>query len=209
MAVGVYAVSFGVLAVSAGLTPAQACVMSMLVFTGASQFAFVGVLAAGGGALAAMGPAVVLALRNAVYGLSLAPILPARLRDRALAAHLVIDETTAMARAEDDPARRGARSSPPASACGCAGTPARSPARCSAAGSATRARSGWTRCSRPRSSRCWRPQLRRPGAPVGRARRRADRASRCVPFAPAGVPILAALAGVVPGVLVARRRAHA
>src|SRR5262245_13736696 len=104
VAVGVYGVSFGVLAVAAGMTPAQACVMSMLVFTGASQFAFVGVLAGGGGAFAAMGPAVMLALRNAAYGLSLAPILRGRLRDRALLSHVVIDETTAMARAEDDPA---------------------------------------------------------------------------------------------------------
>jgi branched chain amino acid efflux pump len=91
IAVGVYGVSFGVLAVAAGLSPAQACVMSMLVFTGASQFAFIGVLAAGGGALAASWPAVMLAIRNAAYGLSLAPILPGRLRHRALAAHLVID----------------------------------------------------------------------------------------------------------------------
>jgi len=52
IAVGVYGISFGVLAVAAGLSAAQACVMSMLVFTGASQFAFVGVLAGGGGALA-------------------------------------------------------------------------------------------------------------------------------------------------------------
>src|SRR5919112_5853219 len=104
LAVGVYGVSFGVLAVASGLSSAQACVMSMLVFTGASQFAFVGVLGAGGGALAAMGPAVMLAVRNAAYGLSLAPILPGRLRDRALAAQLVIDESTAMARAEEDPA---------------------------------------------------------------------------------------------------------
>src|SRR6476646_9476042 len=103
IAVGVYGVSFGVLAVAAGLSPAQACVMSMLVFTGASQFAFVGVLAAGGGALAAMGPAVMLALRNAAYGLSLAPILPRRLRERAFLAQFVIDESTAMARAQDDP----------------------------------------------------------------------------------------------------------
>jgi len=62
VAVGVYGVSFGVLAVAAGLSPAQAWVMSLLVFTGASQFAFVGVLAAGGSALAAMGPAVMLAV---------------------------------------------------------------------------------------------------------------------------------------------------
>src|SRR3954447_20657887 len=80
VAVGVYGVSFGVLAVAAGLSPAQAVVMSMLLFTGASQFAFVGVLASGGGgALAATGPAVMLAVRNAAYGLSLAPILRGRL----------------------------------------------------------------------------------------------------------------------------------
>src|SRR6476646_1718298 len=103
IAVGVYGISFGVLAVAAGLSPAQAWVMSLLVFTGASQFAFVGVLAAGGGALAAMGPAVMLALRNAAYGLSLAPILPRRLRERAFLAQFVIDESTAMARAQDDP----------------------------------------------------------------------------------------------------------
>src|SRR5205814_6034690 len=84
VAVGVYGISFGVLAVAGGLSPLQACVMSLLVFTGASQFAFVGVLSAGGGALAAAAPAVMLALRNAVYGLSLAPILPRRLRERAL-----------------------------------------------------------------------------------------------------------------------------
>src|SRR6187399_2349257 len=101
LGVGLYGISFGVLAVAAGLSPAQACVMSMLVFTGASQFAFVGVLAAGGGALAACGPAVVLAVRNAAYGLSLVPILPGRLRDRAILAQLVIDESTAMARAQD------------------------------------------------------------------------------------------------------------
>src|SRR6185503_12462753 len=104
VAVGVYGISFGVLAVASGLSPAQACVMSMLVFTGASQFAFVGVVAGGGAAIAAMGPAVMLALRNAAYGLSLAPVLRGRLRERALAAQLVIDESTAMAQAQDDPA---------------------------------------------------------------------------------------------------------
>ena len=153
------------------------------------------------GALAAIGPAVMLAVRNAAYGLSLAPILPARLRDRALAAQLVIDETHGDGAGPGRPgARRGARSSPPASASGCAGTSARSPARCSAAGSATRARSGSTRCSRPRSSRCWRRSCAGPARPSPR-RRRADRASCCCRSRRPGVPVIAALAGVVPGVL--------
>src|SRR6476661_2911384 len=78
VATGAYAVSYGVLAVAAGLSVAQTCAMSALVFTGASQFAVVGVLGAGGGALAALAPALLLAARNAVYGLALVPVLPGR-----------------------------------------------------------------------------------------------------------------------------------
>jgi 4-azaleucine resistance transporter AzlC len=103
LATGAYAVSYGVLAVAAGLTVAQTCAMSALVFTGASQFAVVGVLGAGGGALAALAPALLLAARNAVYGLALVPVLRGRRGSRALQAQLVIDESTAMARAQDDP----------------------------------------------------------------------------------------------------------
>ena len=44
VATGIYAVSFGVLAVAAGFSVAQTCVMSLLTFTGASQFTFVSVL---------------------------------------------------------------------------------------------------------------------------------------------------------------------
>src|ERR1700745_3626169 len=79
VAVGVYGISFGVLAVASGFRPAQARGMSALVFAGAPEFAFVGGLPGGGGALAAMGPAVMLAVRNAAYGLSLTSILPRRL----------------------------------------------------------------------------------------------------------------------------------
>ena len=78
--------------------------MSLLVFTGASQFATVGVIAAGGSAAAALAPALLLAARNGVYGLSLVPVLRGRLASRALQAQLVIDESTAMARAQDDAA---------------------------------------------------------------------------------------------------------
>ena len=64
--------SFGALAVAAGLSPAQAIASSLLVFTGASQFAFIGVLAAGGGLVAATLPAVILATRNGLYGVAVA-----------------------------------------------------------------------------------------------------------------------------------------
>jgi branched chain amino acid efflux pump len=203
VAVGVYGVSFGVLAVSSGMSPAQACVMSMLVFTGASQFAFVGVLAGGGGALAAMGPAVMLALRNAAYGLSLAPILPPRLRDRAIAAHLVIDETTAMARAEDDPAaarRAFLATGVSVWVCWNAGTLA---GALMGSGIGDPGSLGLDAMFPAAFLALLGPQLRRSGAPVA-AIAGAAIAVALVPFAPAGVPVIAALAGVVPGVLVAR-----
>ena len=100
-AVGVFGVSFGVLATTAGLTVAQACVMSVFAFTGASQFAAVGVLGAGGSLGSAFGSALLLAARNAAYGVALAPTLARRsLGRRLLAAQLVIDESTAMATAQ-------------------------------------------------------------------------------------------------------------
>jgi 4-azaleucine resistance transporter AzlC len=203
VAVGVYGVSFGVLAVASGLSPAQACVMSMLVFTGASQFAFVGVLAGGGGALAAMGPAVMLAVRNAAYGLSLTSILPARLRDRALAAHLVIDETTAMARAQADPG--AARRAFLATGVSVwvfwnAGTLA---GALLGGGIGDPKTLGLDAMFPAAFLALLAPQLRRPGAPVA-AVTAVIIALALVPIAPAGVPIIAALAGVVPGVLTAK-----
>ncbi len=102
LATGAYAISYGVLAVAAGLTVAQTCAMSLLVFTGASQFAVVGVLGAGGSVLAAMAPALLLAARNGLYGLSLVPVLRGRLPARAAQSQLIIDESTAMARAQPD-----------------------------------------------------------------------------------------------------------
>jgi 4-azaleucine resistance transporter AzlC len=199
----VYGVSFGVLAVAAGLSWVQACVMSMLVFTGASQFAFIGVLAAGGGVLAATGPAVMLAVRNAAYGLSLAPILPARLRDRALAAQLVIDETTAMARPKDDPAaarRAFLATGVSVWLCWNAGTLV---GALLGGGLGDPRTLGLDAMFPAAFLALLAPQLRRVGAPVA-AVAGAVIAVVLLPFAPAGVPVIAALAGVVPGLLLAR-----
>ncbi|HYZ99635.1 MAG TPA: AzlC family ABC transporter permease [Acidimicrobiales bacterium] len=100
-AVGAFGVSFGVLATTAGLSVPQACVMSLAVFTGASQFAVVSVLATGGTLASALGSAMLLAARNAAYGVALAPTLAhRRLGRRLLAAQLVIDESTAMSTAQ-------------------------------------------------------------------------------------------------------------
>ncbi|MEO6472527.1 MAG: AzlC family ABC transporter permease [Aeromicrobium sp.] len=97
IATGLYGVSFGAIAASSGLSIAQACAMSLLVFTGASQFAFVGVIAAGGAPLAGAATAILLGSRNLFYGLSLSPHLRLRSLGKAIAAHVVIDESTAMA----------------------------------------------------------------------------------------------------------------
>lgn len=102
MAVGVFGVSFGVGAVSAGATIAQTCAMSLLVFTGASQFSAVSVIGAGGTVGAALGGALVLAARNAVYGLAMAGRLRGGLGMRLLAAQVTIDESTAMSAAQPD-----------------------------------------------------------------------------------------------------------
>ena len=98
VATGAYGLSFGALAVAAGLSTPQACALSVLMFTGASQFAFVGLI--GGGAATAVATALLLGTRNALYGLRLAPVLRGR---RALAAQLVIDESAAMAVGRDSP----------------------------------------------------------------------------------------------------------
>jgi predicted branched-subunit amino acid permease len=96
MATGAYGVSFGVIGVGNGLDIWQTCAMSLLVFTGASQFALVGVLGAGGAPLLGAASGLLLGVRNTLYGLRLAPLLAWRGLRRAAAAHLVIDESTAM-----------------------------------------------------------------------------------------------------------------
>jgi predicted branched-subunit amino acid permease len=96
IATGLYGVSFGAVSVSSGLSVAQTCVLSLLMYTGASQFAFVGVLASGGSALSAGLTALLLGTRNTLYGLRIAPSLGFRGRQRVGAAHLLSDESTAM-----------------------------------------------------------------------------------------------------------------
>lgn len=105
IATGAYAVSFGAISVTAGLSIAQTCALSLLMFTGASQFAFAGVIAAAGSPWAGAAAAMLLGTRNALYGLRLTTLLEVSGVRRLLAAQLVIDETTAMAIARDKPAQ--------------------------------------------------------------------------------------------------------
>jgi predicted branched-subunit amino acid permease len=96
VATGAYGVSFGAVSVAAGLSVWQTCALSLLMFTGASQFALVGVVAAGGAPLSGAATALLLGTRNTLYGLRLAPLLAWSGVKRVLAAHVLIDESTAM-----------------------------------------------------------------------------------------------------------------
>ncbi len=101
VATGAYALSFGAISTASGLSLLQTCALSVLMFTGASQFALVGVVGAGGSVWAGAATAALLGSRNALYGVRLSSLLDRTGWKRAAAAHFVIDETTAMAIARE------------------------------------------------------------------------------------------------------------
>lgn len=106
LATGLYGISFGALSTTAGLNVWQTQVLSLLMFSGGSQFAFIGVIAAGGPA--AVGAAVVsawlLGVRNGFYAVSLNPILQLSGFKRVVGAQLTIDESTGVATSQESPA---------------------------------------------------------------------------------------------------------
>lgn len=99
LAVSLYGVSFGALAVVLGFSVPQAMVLSLVMFSGASQFAFIGIMASGGiaAAGAAIASAGLLGVRNGLYALRLSPLIGPGFVRRAVAAQLTVDESTAVA----------------------------------------------------------------------------------------------------------------
>jgi predicted branched-subunit amino acid permease len=95
--VGTYGVAFGAASVAAGFSVLQSCLFSLLTFTGASQFAAVGVVASGGVAASAVATAALLGTRNALYGIQMAPVLQVKGWRRVLSAQITIDESTGVA----------------------------------------------------------------------------------------------------------------
>lgn len=109
VATGLYGISFGALSVASGLDFWQTMALSLLLFSGGSQFAFIGVVAGGGSGLAAMGAATLLGMRNGIYGMQLNALLQPKGWRRFAAAQVTIDESTATSTGQADPAeqRRG------------------------------------------------------------------------------------------------------
>ncbi len=101
-AVGVYGAAFGAASVAAHFTVLQTCAISLLTFSGASQFAAVGVIGSGGGAFSAIATGALLGTRNGLYGVRMAPLLKVRGLKRILAAQLTIDESTGVSLAQDN-----------------------------------------------------------------------------------------------------------
>ena len=95
--VGAYGTAFGAAAVANGFSVLQTCLLSLLTFSGASQFAVIGVLGAGGSALSGIATASLLGIRNGVYGVIMAPRLKVKGFKRVVAAQITIDESTAVA----------------------------------------------------------------------------------------------------------------
>lgn len=104
--VGLYGAAFGAAGITANFSILQTCLLSLLLFSGASQFAVVGIMGAGGAAISAIATATLLGFRNALYGVQMAPILKVTGIKRILAAQITIDESTAVATLQGNDADR-------------------------------------------------------------------------------------------------------
>lgn len=100
--VGLYGIAFGAAGIAADFSLLQTCLLSLLTFSGASQFAVVGVMGAGGSALSAISTASLLGIRNSLYGLRLAPLLKLKGIKRVIGAQVTIDESTGVALGQSD-----------------------------------------------------------------------------------------------------------
>ena len=100
--VGLYGIAFGAAGIAADFSLLQTCLLSLLTFSGASQFAVVGVMGAGGSAISAISTASLLGVRNSLYGLRLAPLLKLKGFKRVVGAQVTIDESTGVALGQSD-----------------------------------------------------------------------------------------------------------
>lgn len=122
LATGLYGISYGALATASGLDLWQAMVLSAVLFSGGSQFAFVGVIGGGGSAIGAALASILLGVRNSLYGLALSRVLPRGGWRGAARAQLTIDESAATSASGTTPRPPGPASGPPGCGSTCSGT---------------------------------------------------------------------------------------
>ena len=108
LASGVVGASFGAIAVGAGLPLWLPVLLSFVVFGGASQFLFIGIIAAGGSPIAAVVAGLLVNSRHLPFGMALGDVFGSGLLRRIAGSHLMIDESVAFALAEREPDRRSA-----------------------------------------------------------------------------------------------------
>ena len=101
LTVGLYGTAFGAASIAAGFSVLQTCLLSLLTFSGASQFAVVGVMGAGGSAIAGIATASLLGVRNMLYALRMAPLLQVSGLRKVIAAQVTIDESTGVALSQE------------------------------------------------------------------------------------------------------------
>lgn len=101
LTVGAYGLAFGAASISAGFSVLQTCLISLIMFSGGSQFALVGVIGGGGSAISAIATAGLLGVRNMLYGLRMAPLVRAKGLKRFIAAQITIDESTGVALSQE------------------------------------------------------------------------------------------------------------
>ena len=103
----VVGLSFGAIATAAGLPLSQIVVMSAFIYAGGAQFLAVGLVSAGGTALAIVLAGLLLNARHLPFGLAIGnETLGERRWRRIVGSHILTDESVAFALAQDDPAQR-------------------------------------------------------------------------------------------------------
>jgi len=101
-AVSLYGISFGALAVASGLDFWQTQVLSLFMFSGGSQFAVIGLVAAGAAGPSIITAAGLLGIRNGLYAVRMSSVVGVGFWKRLLAGHWTIDESTAVAIAQGE-----------------------------------------------------------------------------------------------------------
>lgn len=105
---GLVGASFGAISVGLGLPLWLPSLLSVVVFAGASQFLFIGLVGAGGNPVAAVAAGLLINVRHVPFGFTVGDVLGTRWVGRLIGTHLMVDETVAFTLAEQEPRRRRA-----------------------------------------------------------------------------------------------------